>query len=139
MPSIHKRYIESMVGMFGDSAEHCIDSMRPAATGGLTVDMENYYSRLALDIIGKARPPLPHAVLPSRPAPVCPPVLSVISLDCIACETSCEYVLLAAVGADVTGDCHYHFCTLPGVAAVRWRGIDVRRCVLKEMKLSACI
>lgn len=54
MPSIHRKYIDSMVGMFGDSAAHCIHNMRPAATGGLTVDMENYYSRLALDIIGKA-------------------------------------------------------------------------------------
>jgi hypothetical protein len=53
VPSLHKRYIESMVGMFGDSAAHCIENMRPAAIGGLTVDMENYYSRLALDIIGK--------------------------------------------------------------------------------------
>jgi hypothetical protein len=43
-----------MVGMFGESAAHCIENMRPAANGGLTVDMENYYSRLALDIIGKA-------------------------------------------------------------------------------------
>lgn len=59
VPSLHRRYIESMVGMFGESAEHCIANMRPAATGGLTVDMENYYSRLALDIIGKARPPAP--------------------------------------------------------------------------------
>lgn len=55
VPSIHKKYIESMVGMFGDSAEHCIRSMQPAADKNTTIDMENYYSRLALDIIGKAR------------------------------------------------------------------------------------
>ena len=55
VPSIHKKYIESMVGMFGDSAEHCIRSMQPAADKNAAIDMENYYSRLALDIIGKAR------------------------------------------------------------------------------------
>jgi beta-ring hydroxylase len=54
VPSLHKRYIENMVAMFGASAEHCIANLRPAAIGGVTVDMENYYSRLALDIIGKA-------------------------------------------------------------------------------------
>lgn len=54
MPSLHKRYIEAMVGMFGDTAEHCVAALAPVAASGSAADMENYYSRLGLDIIGKA-------------------------------------------------------------------------------------
>lgn len=54
MPALHRRYIESMVGMFGDTAEHCVAQLAPLAASGGAADMENYYSRLGLDIIGKA-------------------------------------------------------------------------------------
>lgn len=55
MPALHKRYIESMVTMFGDSTLHCVANLEAATAGGArSVDMENYYSRLGLDIIGKA-------------------------------------------------------------------------------------
>ena len=51
MPALHKKYVSSMIGMFGDSTLHgakCFDSQ------GKPVEMENFFSRLALDIIGKA-------------------------------------------------------------------------------------
>eukprot|EP00892_Ulva_mutabilis_P007898 jgi/Ulvmu1/5480/UM023_0016.1 len=54
VPALHRRYIESMVQMFGDSAEHCAAVLAPAAASGSAANMENYYSRLGLDIIGKA-------------------------------------------------------------------------------------
>mmetsp|Transcript_16455 Transcript_16455/g.53748 ORF Transcript_16455/g.53748 Transcript_16455/m.53748 type:complete len:622 (+) Transcript_16455:64-1929(+) len=54
VPSIHKRYIESMVGMFGDSAEKGAGTLAAAAAKGEPVEMENFFSRLTLDIIGKA-------------------------------------------------------------------------------------
>jgi beta-ring hydroxylase len=55
VPALHRRYITSMVNMFGDSTLHCISSLDRASMGfSRSVDMENYYSRLGLDIIGKA-------------------------------------------------------------------------------------
>ena len=49
---MHVRQASQRAAPLGAAA----DSLHPArvATGGVTVDMENYYSRLALDIIGKA-------------------------------------------------------------------------------------
>lgn len=54
MPAIHRKYVENMIGMFGDSTLHGITTLEKAADFGATVEMENYFSRLALDIIGKA-------------------------------------------------------------------------------------
>jgi beta-ring hydroxylase len=55
VPALHKRYIASMVDMFGESTLHCISTLERATGGGaVAVDMENQYSRLGLDIIGKA-------------------------------------------------------------------------------------
>lgn len=44
-----------MVGMFGDCAEHGAARLEAAAKAGTPVEMENWFSRLALDIIGKVR------------------------------------------------------------------------------------
>jgi beta-ring hydroxylase len=54
LPALHKRYIEAMVGMFGDCAVHGGATLSAAAEAGRGVEMENFFSRLALDIIGKA-------------------------------------------------------------------------------------
>ena len=55
VPALHKRYIASMVDMFGESTLHCVHNLeRATLCGRKSVDMENYYSRLGLDIIGKA-------------------------------------------------------------------------------------
>jgi len=54
LPAIHKKYVESMIDMFGESTLHGLSTLDKAAKFGGTVEMENYFSRLALDIIGKA-------------------------------------------------------------------------------------
>jgi len=54
VPAIHRKYVESMLGMFGDSALHSARALDDAAGRGAAVEMENFFSRLSLDIIGKA-------------------------------------------------------------------------------------
>eukprot|EP00887_Chlorella_sp_A99_P003071 scaffold9.g3071.t1 len=54
VPSLHKKYIAAMVDMFGDCALHGCGVLDAAAAEGRSVEMENYFSRFALDIIGKA-------------------------------------------------------------------------------------
>lgn len=78
VPALHRRYIESMLGMFGDSALHgasVLERKMIAGGGGeaaaldsslhhspptsssspsVVVEIENFFSRLTLDIIGKA-------------------------------------------------------------------------------------
>ena len=43
-----------MLGMFGDCALHGADTLALRAAGDAPVEMENFFSRLTLDIIGKA-------------------------------------------------------------------------------------
>ena len=43
-----------MVDMFGECALHSTSTLTRASRGGQPVEMENFFSRLALDIIGKA-------------------------------------------------------------------------------------
>jgi beta-ring hydroxylase len=71
VPALHRKYIASMLGMFGDCALHGAVELEKAAVRAETgqvaestttnpppppgaVEMENYFSRLTLDIIGKA-------------------------------------------------------------------------------------
>ncbi|GBF96486.1 cytochrome P450 [Raphidocelis subcapitata] len=54
VPALHRKYVASMVGMFGDCALHGAARLGAAADAGTPVEMENWFSRLALDIIGKA-------------------------------------------------------------------------------------
>jgi beta-ring hydroxylase len=55
VPALHKRYVASMVGMFGACTAHGAEGvLAKAAASGQPVEMENFFSRLALDIIGKA-------------------------------------------------------------------------------------
>ena len=54
VPALHKKYIDAMVTMFGESALHGSNVMYKSFEKGESVEMENYFSRLALDIIGKA-------------------------------------------------------------------------------------
>lgn len=49
-----RRYIASMVDMFGRCSERGMAVLRESAQQGQAVEMENYFSRLTLDIIGKA-------------------------------------------------------------------------------------
>eukprot|EP00204_Picochlorum_oklahomense_P000299 CAMPEP_0118797638 /NCGR_PEP_ID=MMETSP1161-20130426/158_1 /TAXON_ID=249345 /ORGANISM="Picochlorum oklahomensis, Strain CCMP2329" /LENGTH=589 /DNA_ID=CAMNT_0006724845 /DNA_START=173 /DNA_END=1942 /DNA_ORIENTATION=+ len=54
LPALHKKYIDAMITMFGESALHGSEVMKKYAEKGEAVEMENFFSRLALDIIGKA-------------------------------------------------------------------------------------
>ncbi len=54
VPAIHKKYVNNMLGMFGDSTLHGVTTLEKAAEFGGSVEMENFFSRLGLDIIGKA-------------------------------------------------------------------------------------
>jgi beta-ring hydroxylase len=54
VPSLHKKYVASMVDMFGDCGLNGSAQLARSEMNGDTVEMENFYSRLALDIIGKA-------------------------------------------------------------------------------------
>lgn len=54
VPALHKKYLASMVNLFGDSSLHGIRQLEAAAASSTPVEMENFFSRLTLDIIGKA-------------------------------------------------------------------------------------
>lgn len=54
VPALHKKYVASMIKMFGDCTLHGAARLEEAAAAGRSVEMENFFSRLALDIIGKA-------------------------------------------------------------------------------------
>jgi beta-ring hydroxylase len=54
VPSLHKKYVTSMVDMFGECGLKGSSQLARAERAGESVEMENFYSRYALDIIGKA-------------------------------------------------------------------------------------
>ncbi|KAG2483949.1 hypothetical protein HYH03_017195 [Edaphochlamys debaryana] len=54
VPALHRKYVASMVRMFGECTVHGTGTLDRYAASGEGLDMENYFSRLALDIIGKA-------------------------------------------------------------------------------------
>jgi beta-ring hydroxylase len=54
VPSLHKKYVTSMVDMFGECGLKGTSQLARAERAGESVEMENFYSRYALDIIGKA-------------------------------------------------------------------------------------
>lgn len=54
VPALHRKYISAMVDMFGDCGLHGSVQLEKAAKKGESIEMENFFSRFALDIIGKA-------------------------------------------------------------------------------------
>lgn len=54
VPALHRKYIASMVQMFGDSTQHGMVTLEKAVREDKPIEMENFFSRLTLDIIGKA-------------------------------------------------------------------------------------
>lgn len=48
------QYVAEMVGLFGRTTEHLCNKLDIAAHNGVEVEMESLFSRLTLDIIGKA-------------------------------------------------------------------------------------
>jgi len=54
VPSLHRKYVASMTDMFGECASYGATQLSRSEVEGTVVEMESFYSRLALDIIGKA-------------------------------------------------------------------------------------
>ena len=54
VPALHKKYLASMVDLFGSSSLHGLSQLEKAAAAHQPVEIENFFSRLTLDIIGKA-------------------------------------------------------------------------------------
>ena len=53
-PGFHKLYLERMVDEFGQANANLIPQLVEAARSGKTLDMEERFGSLALDVIGKA-------------------------------------------------------------------------------------
>ena len=54
LPSLHKAFIERMMGMFTECTNRGLERLHTASEEGQSVEMEAFFSRLALDIIGRA-------------------------------------------------------------------------------------
>ncbi|KAL4447666.1 hypothetical protein ABPG75_004885 [Micractinium tetrahymenae] len=54
VPALHRKYLAAMLDMFGECAEHGARMIDKSAKAGKPVEMENFFSRFGLDIIGKA-------------------------------------------------------------------------------------
>eukprot|EP01018_Ginkgo_biloba_P020550 Gb_02888 [translate_table: standard] len=54
VPALHRKYVEAMLDLFGRAAENLCKKLHDAATDGEDVEMESLFSRLTLDVIGKA-------------------------------------------------------------------------------------
>lgn len=54
VPALHRKYVAEMVGLFGRAAQDLCQKLDVAARNGEDVEMESLFSRLTLDIIGKA-------------------------------------------------------------------------------------
>lgn len=48
------QYVAAMMGLFGRATQRLCDKLDEAAAGKLDVEMESLFSRLTLDVIGKA-------------------------------------------------------------------------------------
>ncbi|XP_023552789.1 protein LUTEIN DEFICIENT 5, chloroplastic [Cucurbita pepo subsp. pepo] len=54
VPSLHMKYVGAMINVFGEAADRLCNKLDDAASNGIDVEMESLFSRLTLDIIGKA-------------------------------------------------------------------------------------
>ncbi|XP_043718954.1 protein LUTEIN DEFICIENT 5, chloroplastic isoform X1 [Telopea speciosissima] len=54
VPALHKTYVAAMISLFGQATERLCNKLDVAASDGEDVEMESLFSRLTLDIIGKA-------------------------------------------------------------------------------------
>ena len=48
------QYVAAMMGLFGHATQRLCDKLDEAAAGGVNMEMESLFSRLTLDVIGKA-------------------------------------------------------------------------------------
>lgn len=54
VPALHLKYVAAMIGLFGEATDRLCKKLDAAAYNGEDVEMESLFSRLTLDIIGKA-------------------------------------------------------------------------------------
>lgn len=54
VPAFHQKYVAAMIGLFGKATDRLCKKLDVAASDGEDVEMESLFSRLTLDIIGKA-------------------------------------------------------------------------------------
>ncbi|KAM3223636.1 hypothetical protein ACQJBY_057162 [Aegilops geniculata] len=54
VPALHQKYVTAMIGLFGNASDRLCQKLDKAASDGEDVEMESLFSRLTLDVIGKA-------------------------------------------------------------------------------------
>ncbi|ESQ33655.1 hypothetical protein EUTSA_v10007138mg [Eutrema salsugineum] len=54
VPALHQKYVAAMISLFGEASDRLCQKLDSAASTGEVVEMESLFSRLTLDIIGKA-------------------------------------------------------------------------------------
>ncbi|KAJ0233127.1 Protein LUTEIN DEFICIENT 5 [Hirschfeldia incana] len=54
VPALHMKYVAAMISLFGEASDRLCQKLDSAASAGEEVEMESLFSRLTLDIIGKA-------------------------------------------------------------------------------------
>ncbi|GAB2277208.1 hypothetical protein Dimus_011915 [Dionaea muscipula] len=54
VPALHQKYVAAMINLFGQATDRLCDNLDAAASDEEDVEMESLFSRLTLDIIGKA-------------------------------------------------------------------------------------
>ncbi|KAL1322405.1 hypothetical protein HN51_067401 [Arachis hypogaea] len=54
VPALHLKYVVTMISLFGQATDRLCKKLDDAASDGEDVEMESLFSRLTLDIIGKA-------------------------------------------------------------------------------------
>lgn len=54
VPALHQKYVTAMINLFGEATDRLCMKLNAAAFNGEDVEMESLFSRLTLDIIGKA-------------------------------------------------------------------------------------
>ncbi|KAA8538894.1 hypothetical protein F0562_025586 [Nyssa sinensis] len=54
VPALHQKYVAAMIRLFGEGTDRLSKKLDAAASDGEDVEMESLFSRLTLDIIGKA-------------------------------------------------------------------------------------
>ncbi|KAI8556097.1 hypothetical protein RHMOL_Rhmol05G0225500 [Rhododendron molle] len=54
VPALHQKYVSAMISLFGQATDRLCQKLDEADSNGEDVEMESLFSRLTLDIIGKA-------------------------------------------------------------------------------------
>ncbi|CAN8290467.1 unnamed protein product [Cochlearia groenlandica] len=54
VPALHQKYVAAMISLFGEASDRLCQKLDSAASIGEEVEMESLFSRLTLDVIGKA-------------------------------------------------------------------------------------